>query len=372
MKHRAKILIVDDERFNINLLVDLLDSEYELMVAKNGKQAIKRAKSDKPPDLILLDIMMPEMDGYEVCRTLKADPATKNIPIIFITAMGEINDEEKGLDLGAVDYITKPISPPIVMARMRTHLALSKTRQELDKKNQDLLEEREFIEDIIIRMRAFDGFDQKNIRFLQAPVEKTSGDLILSGFRPDGAQYVVLGDFTGHGLPAATSGPMASDIFYAMTRKGLTLAEIMAEMNIRLYQKTPASMFMAGGFLELDSTRRQLFVWNCSIPDILVFRDGAIIHRVRSQYFARGMIDKPDNPCTFLAVEPGDRVFAYTDGFTEETNADGDMFGADFFEKQLTAVIAQGESLDVLKSILQNYRDGLEQTDDMTMIELTC
>ncbi|MBF0193282.1 MAG: hybrid sensor histidine kinase/response regulator [Magnetococcales bacterium] len=121
---RETILIVDDERFNINVLKDLLDNDYDTMVARNGTQALKRVNSGTLPDLILLDIMMPEMDGYEVCKQLKESDETKDIPVIFVTAMSNLDDEMKGFSLGAVDYITKPISPPIVLARVKTHLAL--------------------------------------------------------------------------------------------------------------------------------------------------------------------------------------------------------------------------------------------------------
>ncbi len=122
MKEGKKILIVDDERFNINVLADLLKPNYKIMVAINGKQALKAAQSDSPPDLILLDVMMPEMDGYEVCLQLKANKNTRAIPVIFVTAMGQESDETKGLKIGAVDYITKPISPAIVEARVRVQL----------------------------------------------------------------------------------------------------------------------------------------------------------------------------------------------------------------------------------------------------------
>ena len=126
-----KILVVDDEPLNINILVDLLKGEYKMMAAKNGLQALKAARSSNKPDLILLDIMMPEMDGYEVCATLKEDPETKNIPIMFVSAMNETSDETKGFDLGAVDYITKPISPTVLQARVHTHLALTQQASEL-------------------------------------------------------------------------------------------------------------------------------------------------------------------------------------------------------------------------------------------------
>jgi CheY-like chemotaxis protein len=132
-EEQQKILVVDDERLNINVLVDLLKPDYKMMAAKNGEQALKAVRIAKPPDLILLDIMMPEMDGYEVCRRLKADDATRDIPVIFVTAMVDTSDETKGLEVGAVDYLTKPISPPIVQARVKTHLALRRNMTELRK-----------------------------------------------------------------------------------------------------------------------------------------------------------------------------------------------------------------------------------------------
>ena len=144
-KHRAKeiivhktvsptlsptILVVDDMPQNLSLMSDILDEYYTVKLANSGARAIKIV-SKSPPDLILLDIMMPEMDGYEVCRTLKADPACKHIPVIFVTAMDGIDDERIGFELGAVDYITKPVSPPIVLARVRTQLALHRQAQQL-------------------------------------------------------------------------------------------------------------------------------------------------------------------------------------------------------------------------------------------------
>jgi putative two-component system response regulator len=121
---KATILVVDDTPDNLILMNSLLKDDYKVKIANGGEKALKIAASDSPPDLILLDIMMPRMDGYEVCRRLKHDPGTVNIPVIFLTAKAGMEDEKKGLELGAVDYITKPISPPIVMVRVKNHLAL--------------------------------------------------------------------------------------------------------------------------------------------------------------------------------------------------------------------------------------------------------
>ncbi|OQX26724.1 MAG: diguanylate cyclase response regulator [Desulfobacteraceae bacterium IS3] len=129
---KQRILIVDDAPENIRILAQALKTDYKTTFATAGAQAIKFAMSEEPPDLILLDIMMPEMDGYEVCRRLKAEHKTKNIPVIFITAMNQEEDETKGLDIGAVDYIIKPFSMAIVKARVRTHLELKRHRDILE------------------------------------------------------------------------------------------------------------------------------------------------------------------------------------------------------------------------------------------------
>ncbi len=132
---RHTVMVVDDTPANLVLMNDLLQEQYTVKVAFSGARALKIANGAKAPDLILLDIMMPEMDGYEVCRRLKASPATRDIPVIFLTARTEERDEQMGLDLGAVDYITKPVSPPLLLARVRAQLSLKQARDALLRRN---------------------------------------------------------------------------------------------------------------------------------------------------------------------------------------------------------------------------------------------
>lgn len=127
------VLLVDDTPENLDVLTDLLSPHYQIKVATNGEKALRIMAAEHKPDLVLLDIMMPGISGYEVCQRLKRNTDTRGIPIIFVTAMGEMEDEKKGLELGAVDYITKPISPAIVLARVRTHLALYDQTRELER-----------------------------------------------------------------------------------------------------------------------------------------------------------------------------------------------------------------------------------------------
>jgi putative two-component system response regulator len=138
--HKATVLVIDDSPDSLTLMSGLLKDTYRVKVATHGDTGLKVALSAQPPDLILLDIMMPDVDGYEVCRQLKANPKSKAIPVIFLTARSDAEDEQKGLALGAVDYITKPISPAILLARVATQLALKASADWLRDKN-DFLEQ---------------------------------------------------------------------------------------------------------------------------------------------------------------------------------------------------------------------------------------
>jgi cyclic di-GMP phosphodiesterase len=143
------VLIVDDTETNIDILVETLGDHYDVMVAMDGEGALE-AVEDEIPDLVLLDIMMPGMDGYEVCRRLKADERTRKVPVVFVTAMGEAQDEAKGLDLGAVDYITKPFQPELVKARVRNHLELKRHQDNLEQLVRERTRELELTQEVTI------------------------------------------------------------------------------------------------------------------------------------------------------------------------------------------------------------------------------
>ena len=129
---QCTVMAVDDSEFNINILTKVLGQDYKIVTTQCGETALKTAESS-PPDLILLDVMMPEMDGYEMCAHLKKNPRTKDIPVIFLTAMDEVQNRKKGFQLGAVDYITKPFDLLELQAKVKTHLSLLVARRELAK-----------------------------------------------------------------------------------------------------------------------------------------------------------------------------------------------------------------------------------------------
>ncbi|WP_198244360.1 diguanylate cyclase domain-containing protein [methane-oxidizing endosymbiont of Gigantopelta aegis] len=185
MHHNGVILVVDDEPLNIKLLINILEAEYEVLFAVNGKKALELA-TEYQPDLVLLDIMMPGIDGYETCQELKANPVTQEIPVIFVSSQDSDDDEVKGLHCGAIDYINKPVKAPIVLSRIRNHLELKKAR--------DLLKQQATIDALtgIANRRRFDEFLLQAWRAMQREAEPLSLIMI------DIDHFKTYNDFYGH------------------------------------------------------------------------------------------------------------------------------------------------------------------------------
>jgi len=183
-KEKATILIVDDEAINISLLVNTLQKDYKVKAANNGQKALDIVHSDQKPDMILLDIMMPEMSGYEVIRELKSTDYAKDIPVIFISAMSEAEDETKGFEMGAADFITKPIRPSIVKARVATHLSLYQHQEELEELvEQKTIELKNKIHDLEIAQQAKSNFLASVSHEIRTPMNAILGfvDKLVKG-----------------------------------------------------------------------------------------------------------------------------------------------------------------------------------------------
>jgi diguanylate cyclase (GGDEF)-like protein len=204
---QARILIVDDEPANVHVLAEALAGLYDVRFATDAARALALATAE-PVDLILSDVVMPGMDGFELLRRLKADPALQHVPVIFVTAMDEIDDEERGLLLGAVDYITKPIRPAIVRARVRTHIELKTQR--------DLLEQRALIDGLtgIANRRRFD--QELDARWRAAQRSATPLSLVLI----DVDHFKQFNDSYGHGAGDDCLRRVAGAIAACCSRSG--------------------------------------------------------------------------------------------------------------------------------------------------------
>jgi two-component system, HptB-dependent secretion and biofilm response regulator len=368
---KSTILVVDDMTENIEVLNAILKADYRVLFATNGKDALEVAISDSP-DLILLDIMMPEMDGYEICQCLKDETETQNIPVIFITAMNEVEDETLGFKTGAVDYIIKPINQHVVRARIKTHLALNFAKQRLLELNEQLLYERELIEDTLCYLEQSIHFDPQNLRIIRRPIEKNSGDIIFSAFRPDGTQHIMLGDFTGHGLHAAIGGPLVSDIFYTDTAKKIDMQEIISKVNQRLFQALRVDVFMAGCFIAFNPKLQLMTILNAALPDVFLLRNGSCYRRFRSINMPLGILDTECKKGETIPVKPGDRIFVYSDGIVEEKGLDQEMFGMDRLQTLLEDIVTHNKPLEEIHSALDRFRMGHgNHGDDISLFELT-
>jgi len=372
MNNKPTILIVDDAPENIDILKRALLGDYLVRAAPNGQIALKAAQIRPYPNLALLDIVMPGMDGYEVCRQLKANAITKDIPVIFVTAKSEENDEIEGLKLGAVDYITKPYSIPIVQARIKTHLTLQSTKQKLDEHNQFLLHERELIEAIILKMRKADTFDERYLRYIISPVEKTAGDMLISIFTPDGRQLVFLGDFTGHGLPAAIGGPLVIYILHELARRGASGEQILAEINDQLCARLPVGIFLAATLVELSPERTQATLWNAGLPDALSIRNGLIHGHFPSGMLPLGISKKLDvaGAAIAMSLEDNDHLYIFSDGIIETKGSNAEMFGMDRLERFLKKVATGECALDNLMALLNEHVESSSHNDDITLVEV--
>ena len=204
------LLLVDDDPENIEIVNSILGEEYEIRVAKNGVKALELANMDPRPGLILLDVVMPHMDGYEVCKHLKADPKTRVIPVIFLTGKTDVADETHGFEVGAVDYIHKPFSPPIVTARVRTQLMLRDAHETVARQLATMNSELEMARQVqsSILPREIPELSGLEIVARYLPMRSVAGDFYDFLVVDEKHLGILIADVSGHGLPSALIASM--------------------------------------------------------------------------------------------------------------------------------------------------------------------
>jgi sigma-B regulation protein RsbU (phosphoserine phosphatase) len=330
---RQKILIVDDTPANIQILHEVLQSDYTVFFATNGPDALGIVQREIP-DLILLDIMMPAMDGYEVCTRIKADPRTHQIPVIFITAMSEEEDEAKGLECGAIDYITKPISPPIVTARVRNHLELKYQRDaleelslELVEKNRQLENERSLAHKVLenILPRKFELPDFATAVIFR-PSDQLGGDFFDAWADGDYTHFLI-GDISGHSTSAALMMAVSKGIFRSL---GNTITDPVAIVRAANRMLCPmmldSQMFLPLVYVLFD--RRDNTVAIVSGGHNPVYHlNGREIVAIDSTGPVIGWDEADSWEAVRCPFDSGMVLFLYTDGLTEAKDAGGREFG---------------------------------------------
>jgi serine phosphatase RsbU (regulator of sigma subunit) len=368
----STILVVDDSATNLQVLVRTLDGTgHRILAARDGQTALDIARRVKP-DLMLLDVMMPGMDGFEVCRIMKRDAETRETTVIFLSARGDVSDKVSGLELGAADYITKPIQGEEVLARVATHL----TRQHLERalrQNRDRLD-RELAGAArmqrLILPAAMPRHPTVSFGAFYETSRHAGGDyydvLPLSGDRFG----IMVADVSGHGAPAAIVMAMIRAVLHTYPGEASDPPAVLHYINRHFRFLWDTAMYATAVYGVLDAGRGTLRVSSAGHPLPLLVRGGREVSPVALDTVMCLLWDElGDVPSVELALQPGDRIVFYTDGITERSGQDG-MYDPE----RLTAALALAgtrtpdEIVHHLVSDLNTFAGGHEPDDDQTLL----
>jgi sigma-B regulation protein RsbU (phosphoserine phosphatase) len=334
------ILLVDDNPTNLQVLFQTLDGiGCKLLIAKNGEIAISIA-GKALPDLILLDIMMPGIDGYEVCRQLKSNAATSDIPVIFLSALGDTEDKVKGLQLGAVDYITKPFQPDEVIARVNTHLTIHRLKREVESQKDQLEHELEVVSAVQRKLLpkqlpVIDGF---KLAVHYETSRYAGGDYYDILELPDNCWGFLIADAEGHSAPAAVLMAMTCALFRSYPGSASDPAEVLHYLNEHLCKVADPS-FMTALYAYYDANAQAMWIARAGHPLPMIFRhsDKKAIELPCPGVYPLGIEPyEIEIPVTETKLEPGDRFLIYTDGLTERFDMGGKTYG----EERLLRLLA--------------------------------
>jgi len=376
-----KVLVVDDHTYNRDLLGFILeDHEYEYLEANNGSEAIEMVAKHDDIEIVLMDVNMPVMDGYEATRIIKSANPDRYIPIVFVTALDDEETLAKCLSVGGDDFVPKPINENVLVAKVKAHQRTAHFYKELQETNQRLsyhqkLMDREhsIVEHVFQNSMKRVTSDCENVRFHVSPMSMFNGDLILVAPSPSGGVYLLLGDFTGHGLSAAIGCLPVADIFYAMTQKQASISTMAAEINARLQDLLPSNMFFCAAIIEMSAAGDRLSYWVGGMNDLLVVGEqGGIEQLIQAQHMPLGVLESHefDDATEVVSLPLNSRLFIYTDGVIESQDASGEMFG----EERLHQLFSQPADSYVkrVSEAVESFSAGGEQTDDLSIAELVC
>jgi len=373
------ILIAEDSAADRMLLSSIVRRQgHQVLTATNGAEAVEAFRLQRP-HLVLMDAMMPVMDGFEAARQIKDLAGETLVPIIFLTSLTESEALARCLEAGGDDFLAKPYNQVILDAKIkamdrlrRLQATVLQQRDLISKHNDYLLNEQRVAKAVFDKVAHSGCLNAPNIRYLQSPYALFNGDLLLAAFTPAGDMHVLLGDFTGHGLPAAVGAMPLAEVFYGMTAKGYGLAETLREMNAKLKRILPVDMFCCATLLCLSFQRRSVEVWNGGMPD-------GYLHRIasgeRTPLLARHLPLGVLSPQTFndstevFPMAVGDRVFLLSDGVIDTCDANEQLFGVERLQRVFAANREPDALFEEIEQALRDFRG--EARDDVSMVEIS-
>jgi sigma-B regulation protein RsbU (phosphoserine phosphatase) len=369
------ILIVDDTPLNIGVISGALKDSYKTKVATNGEKALALASAEEKPDLILLDIMMPGMDGYEVCSRLKVDPATREIPVIFLTGQTSAEDETRGFDVGAVDYVHKPFSPAVIKARVRNHILLREARAQLASQLLALNNELEMARQIQLSIlpHSIPKLPNLGIAANFLPMTSVAGDFYDFIQIDDKHIGILIADVSGHGLPSALIASMLQVALTGQAGHAAEPAKVLLGLNRALCGKFTHN-FVTAAYIYVDLENNLMRYAGAGHPPVFQWRNSiGKTAQVLENGLVLGMFEEATYEALEFPLEPGDRYVLYTDGILEAANSAQEQFGADRFmhfienHKQLGAdQFSQTFLAELSRWSSQTADQG--QQDDITLL----
>jgi sigma-B regulation protein RsbU (phosphoserine phosphatase) len=372
---KKTVLLVDDAPANIQIVNSILKDIYKIRIATSGAKALELAKVAPPPDLILLDVMMPEMDGYEVCTHLKLDPATRDIPVIFLTGQTEVEDETKGFDVGAVDYIHKPFSPAVVKARVHTHLVLRGIREQLAQQLLTIQKELETARQIQLSILPSEipNIEGLDIAARYIPMTSVAGDFYDFIVVDEKHIGVLVADVSGHGMPAALIASMLKIALSAQAAHAADPAQVLLGLNQALCGKFQHH-FVTAAYLYFDVQKGTVTYAGAGHPPLLLSGGPEGVRSIEENGLFLGKFSFATYTSVVLPLKAGDRVLLYTDGIPETTNPAGIEFGTDCFKQFLETErsTSADQFADRLLAELSRWsaRGSEDQDDDITIVAI--
>ncbi len=369
------VLVVDDAPVNLQVVSAILKDDFKVRIATSGAKALDLVKTKPHPDLILLDVTMPEMDGYEVCGILKATPEVRDIPVIFLTGKTETEDETKGFEVGAVDYIHKPFSPAVVKARVHTHLVLREAREQLARQLLDINNELEMAREIQLAILPHDipRISGLEIAARYIPMSLVAGDFYDFIVVDEKHVGILVADVSGHGLPAALIASMLKAAFAAQAPHASEPARVLSGLNQSLCGKFK-NHFVTGAYVFVDMEKNCIKYAGAGHPPLLLWRQSsAAASEVLENGLLLGFFKDAPYSVVEVCVQPGDKAVLYTDGILETRSPSKEEFGPDLFKvflesnHDLKADKFADLMLDELTGWSENHK-GNGQEDDITLL----
>ncbi len=321
---------------------------------------------------------MPVMDGFEAARQIKQAAGETLVPIIFLTSLTENDALVRCLEVGD-DFLAKPYNRVILGAKIRAMDRLRRLQQTvleqrdlIAKHNEHLLAEQRVAKAVFDKVAHSGCLNAPNIRYLQSPFALFNGDLLLAAYKPSGGMHVLLGDFTGHGLPAAIGAMPLAEVFYGMTTKGYGMADILREVNAKLKRILPVGVFCCATLINLSFHRRVVEVWNGGLPDGYLIRGGSN-ERIPlvSRHLPLGVLEPAvfDEKYESYPLLEGDRLLLLSDGLLETRNQADELFGEQRLLNLMDANRQRDRLFDEIQRALSSFRG--ETQDDVSLIELS-